>query len=129
MADLTNNKQKINNTQWKLEFYIYNKDIIQENIKFDEVSSSKPSSFIPTKNVLYFSVDNSMSEFYPTAIVKILDEGYGVSNKIRRQNTFLHVKIKKLLNNEGTSEAAFDQNLNLTFLSPRNRRSLIASKR
>jgi hypothetical protein len=111
---MLNNNKKFNGTNWKFDVYIYNSDVIQENFQSNESDSLKPDSFIPTKNILYFSIDNSISEFSPKAMFKIVDPQYGVSNKIRRQNTFLKVEIEKLI--DDTSDEPSDQKINLTFL-------------
>ena len=82
---MLNNNKKFNGTSWKFDVYIYNSDVIQENFQSNESDSLKADSFIPTKNILYFSVDNSISELCPKAMFKIVDPQYGISNKIRRQ--------------------------------------------
>lgn len=111
---MLNNNKKFNGTSWKFDVYIYNSDVIQENFQSNESDSLKADSFIPTKNILYFSIDNSISELCPKAMFKIVDPQYGVSNKIRRQNTFLKVEIEKLM--DDASDEPSDQKINLTFL-------------
>jgi hypothetical protein len=111
---MLNNNKKYNGGNWKFDLYIYNSDVVQEFFQSDESSSLNPSSFVPSKNILYFAIENSINEFYPKATFKITDPNFGITNKIRRQNTLLKVKLERSLD-EGAEEIA-DQKIDLTFL-------------
>lgn len=111
---MLNNNKKFNGAIWKFDVYIHNSDIIQEKFMSNESASSKPDSFIPTKNILYFSIENSIETCCPTALFKIVDPQYGVINKIRRQNTFLHVMLERMIDEQ--AKDIQDQKIDLTFL-------------
>lgn len=111
---MLNNYKKFNGANWKFDLYIYNSDIVQEKFQVNESSGLQPDSLVLTKNILYFAIENSINEFSPKALIKVIDPQYGITNKIRRQNTFIRVQLERMLD-EG-AESITDQKIDLTFL-------------
>ena len=113
---MLNNSKIYNSGNWEIKLYIYNFDLIEELYTIDKAKSMTADSMVISRNILYFSIDNSIDDFVPKATFKIIDNQFAISNKLRRQNTCIHLNVERLLDNNSNEDAVTDQKLDLTFI-------------
>lgn len=82
-----------NNNVYKFTYIIKNNELSMTSPAL--INTDSNSALVPSENVVYFKVSNSMTSFVPTAEINIIDVDNAVTNRIKPNNTRIEVQISK----------------------------------
>ena len=88
------NKKTYNNQEYDVSIFIYDSDITLTSPSLIETDDEK-AGFIPSENITYIMLENSIVDIIPTAEFEIIDNGFLLTSKLKKENFRLRLKIAK----------------------------------
>ena len=93
MPNLANFQKTFNNNTYEIKCICHINDITLSSP--DLISSSDEAVLIPTENIVYLNISNSMASFVPTLEIEIIDTNFNVTNYFKEQNCRITLQISK----------------------------------
>lgn len=93
MPNLANFDKTFNNETYQIRCLCFNNDVTLSSP--DLISSTDDVALIPTEDILYINISNSMARFVPTLEMEIADSQFNVTNYLKEQNCRIMVQVMK----------------------------------
>ncbi len=88
------NKKTYNNQEYDVSLFMYSSNVTLTSPSAIE-TNDKDSMLIPTESITYIMIENSIVDIIPIAEFEIIDNGFLLTSKLKKENFRFRLIISK----------------------------------